>query len=174
SYESTNVEVDKETVIVSIIMEKVTACLAMIILACVALFIAKPFFQKLEEEEKSLEKSLVNVGYGVGVLFATPVLAIIATIISAIALMIPFPVVVLGLIAYGVAIYLSAIPTAYYLGNWFLKDKINNKYAYTALALVIIYLVRIIPIIGGFVTFLVVSFGTGVYFKSLLPEKKSK
>jgi len=79
------------------------------------------------------------------------------------------------LILYGLFIYLSEIFTAYILANyidnkWFNK-KLNN-YLLIIIGLFIIRVLSIIPVIGGFITFVVLLIGLGIISDSILKLKK--
>ncbi len=173
-YKSKEVTINKETEIVTDIMSNLTACLAMMLLGFIGLFLFKGFFKKVDEFEKSPAFLTKYSIFGLIELFAIPVCATIGLLISIMALMIPFPIVILSLILYGVMIYLSAIPTAYYLGNWFLKDKVKNEYGIMALTILALYVGRMIPVIGGLIGLITVCFGLAIYVKALIPTKNTK
>ena len=174
TYKSESSKEVKETTIVSEIMTNLVACLAMMILGFIGLFLFKGFFNKVAEFEKSPAFLTKYSIFGLIELFAIPVCACIVLLISFMALMIPFPIVVIGLILYGLMIYLSAIPTAYYLGNWFLKDKVKNEYGIMALMILALYVARMIPVLGGLIGLITVCFGLAIYVKMMIPAKKEK
>ena len=174
TYRSTSTEVEKETLMVTRIMGQITAYLSMIVIACIALYFGKSFFQKMEKYEKNTETFVKMSTTGLGVLIGVPVFGLIGLILQITGLVVIFPLTILALIAYGVGIYLSAIPTAYYVGKWLLKDKMKNDYALMITTLGILYIVRLIPMVGGFITFLTLCFGLGVFTKMILPKKKAK
>ena len=78
------------------------------------------------------------------------------------------------LLLYGIMFYLSVIPTAYYIGNWIAKDKVENKYLLFAISVLVIYVLRLIPIIGGLVTFISLCFGLGMYAKLIKENTSTK
>ena len=174
TYKATEVEVNKETAVVANIMSNLVACLAMMLLGFIGLYLFKGFFKKIDEFEKDPGFLTKYSIFGLIELFAIPVAAVIIILISFFVLMITFPIVVVGLIIYGLMIYLSAIPTAYYLGNWFLKDKVKNEYGILAIGILVLYVARMIPVIGGLISLITICFGLSIYVKMFIPAKKEK
>ena len=174
TYKSKDVEINKETLFVTTLMSNLTSCLAMMLLGFVGLFLFKGFFKKIDEFDKDAGFLTKYSILGLIELFAIPVAAVILLLVSIMALMIPFPIVIVGLIIYGLMLYLSAIPTAYYLGNWILKDKVKNEYGIMALAILALYIARMIPVLGGLISLITVCFGLGIYVKMLIPAKQTK
>jgi len=157
---------------VGLIIAKVLGTLykfvAMLLISIILLALNKRVFERIEEADKSFGKVALTSLIGFGVLVLLPFAAII-TMITVIGI----PLAFVSLVAYGLAIYLSIIPTAYYFGNMMFGKSIKNKYLLLTLTLLIFYVLKAIPIIGGVVGFISLIFGLGMYI-SLLKEKSTK
>lgn len=151
-------EVNKETVVMTKIMDKVYAFLAMLLISIILMAMNKKVFTSMEKIKKDLNTFAKHFGIGFVFLIVVPIAAIILM-----CTMIGVPLSIISLLIYGIMIYLSIIPTTVYFGNLCFKDKIKNKYLLYAVSLLIIYLLRLIPGIGGLVSFISLCFGLGVY-----------
>ena len=168
----TTYEVEKintETMFMTSVLDRVYAFLGMLLIGIILMALNKKVFTKIGKINKDLNTFAKEFGMGFVFLVVVPVAAIIAmcTVIG-------LPLAIISLMIYGIMIYLSVIPTAYYLGNAFLKDKIKNEFFVFAISLLVIYLLRVIPVIGGLVTFISLCFGLGVYTELLKSNIKTK
>ena len=140
------------------IKEKLYGYLSLLIIA----FILMTLHHKLLKGIKGIKKEITQVlklsGLGFLVLVVTPI-AVVLTMISIIGL----PLGIIVALLYGILIYLSMIPTAIYLGNWIMNKKNQNDYLVVAISLLIIYMIRIVPIIGGIIGFISLILGLGIY-----------
>ena len=167
TYKNTNA--NKQVTLASKLLDRLYAFLGMLLIGIILMALNKKAFTKIEKISKDLSTFAKNVGIGFIFLVVLPIAAIIAmcTVIG-------LPLGIISLLIYGIMIYLSIIPTAYYLGNICLKDKIKNKYLIFVIALLTIYILRIVPVIGGLVTFISICFGLGVYTELLKSNIKTK
>ena len=154
---------NKKEMIASTIIEKAYSFLSMAIIGIILLSIIKPFFNKVEETQK--EEILKQILTGFLVLIVTPVAALIL-----ICTVVGIPIGIISMLLYGILIYLSPIPTAYFIGKNLFKEKIKNNYSLLLISLLMIYLIKLIPIIGSVVTFTGILFSLGLCF-SILKEK---
>jgi cytoskeletal protein CcmA (bactofilin family) len=123
------------------------------------------------------QKPWRSLGWGAIVLFGTPIAVIIVcfTVVG-------IPLALIGLVLYGIALYLAQIPVALWLGRLIIgafnrldskakrSSRLNSKAMMTgalALGLVIICLLRLIPYVGWFVNLAVILFGLGGALVSL-------
>lgn len=144
--------------------------LSMLVVALAFYATNKKFFKKLEKEEKNGMQVLKAGIIGLATLILLPIVAIIVMIT-----VIGIPISIISLLIYGLLIYLSVIPTAYYFGKWIAKDSIKNNCLLLFLSLLIVYVVRLLPVIGGLVSFLSLCIGLGLYMiliKKYITEKK--
>ncbi len=156
-------EVNTEVTIKDTIISAVISFLSLLLVAFILLATNKKLFKQISKEEKSVSYFLKNSLIGLGLLLLIPLLAIIAlfTVIG-------IPISIIALLLYGIFIYVSLIPTAYYLGGWILKDKISNEYVLLGISLFVIFVIKYIPIIGGLANFIFLIFG----FATLLKQMK--
>ena len=108
-------------------------------------------------------------GIGVATLIAMPMASIIA-----ICTIIGIPISIITLLIYGILIYLSIIPTAYFLGSYLIKTKVENDYLLLGISLLGIMLIEKIPIIGGIVSFISLCMGLGFYTIWMIKVVKSE
>ena len=143
------------------IKENIYSYLSILIIALLLLRFSKKFFKQLDKKEKDFNEAIKNIGIGFLVLIGVPILSICLFLT-----MIGISLSIISLVIYAILIYLSVIPSSYYLGNILFKDKIDNKYLLMTVSLLIIYILRIVPGIGGLISFISILFGLG-YFTEL-------
>ena len=162
-------EVNTEVTVKDTIISAVTSFLSLLLLAFILLATNKKLFKQISKEEKSVNYFLKNSLIGLGLLLLIPLLAIIAlfTVIG-------IPMSIIALLLYGIFIYISLIPTAYYLGGWILKDKITNEYVLLGISLFVIFVIKYIPIIGGLVNFIFLIFGFAILLKQMKKSMHEK
>ena len=159
----------KKSIIITTITEKIYSFLSMAVIGIILLAIAKPFFKKLEKTTLSLEEVVKQSITGFIFLIVTPVLAIILLLT-----VIGVPISIIILLIYVLLIYLSVIPTSYFIGKNILKDKIKNDYSILLISLVVIYILKLIPIIGSLITFISLVLGLGLFFNTCKSEMKKE
>ena len=140
---------------------------SMILIGILLLSLNRKVFDKIEKIEKTAVSVFKMTLLGFAVLVLVPILLVI--LISS---TIGIGLGVICLLMYGIMFYLSVLPTAYFLGNWIAQDKMDNKYLLFTISILSIYVLRLIPIIGGLVTIISLCFGLGVYAK-LIKENSS-
>ena len=151
---------------------KLSSYLSIVIIALLCLALVPNYFGKLDEKELSFKEAATTTLKGLLILFACPIAAFIVMLT-----IIGFPLGLISIILYGIAIYLSTITTAYYLGRLGLKDKINNKFSYLAICILIVFILRLIPVIGGIVNIISICLGLGLFlelFKKTEVKKATK
>jgi cytoskeletal protein CcmA (bactofilin family) len=125
------------------------------------LLIAPRFFFDAGQTSKKVGPA---IGFGLLFLFATPIAAIIVcfTIVG-------IGVAIAGVFAYIVAIYASQIVVGSWLGEILLGARVGVGAAVgrLALGLAILRAVRMLPYIGGWITFLVIIWGLGAIVLAL-------
>ena len=165
TYKTTEVK----TNYLSVIGNQLFDYLSMLLIGIILLALNKKVFNKIDKIKLETNTLAKEFGMGFACLLAAPIAAIICMMTG-----IGVPLGIIVLMIYGIMAYLSFIPTAYYLGHVLLRKKIKNKFFYFALALLGIYIIRLIPILGGLVTFVAICFGLGVYTDLLLKQVKQK
>lgn len=134
------------------------ASLSMILIALILLSTNKRMFKEMNNVKRSALTIINTTLKGAGLLFVIPIIAfiLIDTVIGT-------PIGILLILIYGILFYLSAIPTAFYLGRWIVGDKIRDYYPLTALSIFVLYLLRMIPVVGEAVTLLSLLLGFGLF-----------
>ena len=143
---------------IDIIRENFYSYLSILLIGLLLLRFSEKLFKILEKKEKSFNEVIKTMGIGFLFLIGLPIisLCLLLTVIGV-------SISIISLILYVILIYLSVIPSAYYFGNMLFKDKIDNKYLLLGISLFIVYILRIVPIIGGVVSFISLLFGLGYY-----------
>ena len=158
SYKGTTVEPEvKLSVVDTVILPGIISYFSLLLVAIVLLALYEKLFDKCAKTGKDAGTIFKLLGLGFAALILVPVACFFAILT-----IIGIPLSVLAFIIYCIFIYLSAIPTAYYLGNWAFGKKIKNKYLLLALSLLILAIIKMIPILGGFVGFASLLFGLGM------------
>lgn len=108
-----------------------------------------------------------SLGWGAIILFVTPVAAIVVCIT-----IVGIPLGLIALALYGIAIYLSQIPVALFIGRWIIGyfNKTDSRAILVgalALGLAILCLLRLIPYLGFVIGLATVLFGLGATLVSL-------
>ena len=106
-------------------------------------------------------KPLWSLGWGAILLFVTPVAAIV-TFITVIGI----PIGIIGLVLYGIAIYLSQIAVGLFIGYWIISsfNKVDSRGVLVgafALGFAILTLIKLIPFVGFPIWLATVLFGIG-------------
>lgn len=169
TYTSNNTTVSKPS-IKTIVVGKVSSLLALIFTGLVLLYGYNKLFKEVEKTKFDADVIIKTSLRGFIVLVVLPILAIIAMCTG-----IALPVALIALVAYFVIIYLSSIITAYYVGHKYLKKKIDNQYLLLIASLICLFIIKLIPYIGGIVGFVSLCFGLGFLFDVIKPNPtKSK
>lgn len=112
-------------------------------------------FNKLKEITPN--RLLPSFAWGLLILVSVPIVALI--------MMITYIGVSAGFVAlaiYGILVYISSIISAYTITSMILKDKVKNTYLVLLIGLSCLYLIKLIPFIGGLVSFAVLCLGLGL------------
>lgn len=160
TYDAKDFEV--ETSIKSVILNTFISFLSLLLIAFVLLATNAKLFKKIAKEDQTVGYLFKTAFIGFMFLVLVPVAAIMFMLT-----VVGIPISIISLFLYGILIYLSMIPTAYYVGTWLLKGKIQNSYLLLTISLLAIYLLRLIPILGGFIRFLSLVLGLGIYANML-------
>lgn len=159
SHKSTEVkvEVTPMTKFVTKATNTLYSYVALLVIGFIILATSKTF-KKIDKEEKKFGFILKSSLIGFITLFMLPVAAILAMVT-----MVGLPLGIIALVIYFILIYLSALGTSYYFGKLAFAKSIKNDYLLLAVSLLIYYAARLIPIIGGLITFIALIFGMGLF-----------
>ena len=119
---------------------------------------AKERINDLKYDGNTIFKYLVS---GLGVLFLVPFIVLLAvfTIILT-------PLSLITLAVYAVSVYLASLISSYVVGNILSTKvfKVDNMYLSLAIGIVLVRFLKLIPILGDFVTLICLLFGLGLIF----------
>ena len=143
---------------------------AMIIIAFLLLALNKGAFETIKKQKQAFGNIALTslLGFAFLIMFPIASIMVMCTVIG-------IPLGIIALTIYSLLIYLSIIPTAYYFGNLVFGKTIKNRFLLMLVSLVLLYLIRLIPFLGGLVSFISLIFGLGMYtllMKNSITEKK--
>ena len=164
TYTSSTTTVSKPSFRTMIISE-ISSLLGLLFTGIVLLYGYGKLFKELEKAKFDSDTIIKTSVKGLVVLIVLPIAAIIAMCTG-----IGFPVALIALVAYFIIMYLSSIVTAYYVGNKFLRGKIDNQYLLLIASLICLFVIKLIPYIGGIVGFITLCFGIGFLFDVIKPH----
>ena len=147
----------KKREIQSKIIDTITSLLSILLIAILLLWLYSKFYTNIEKLEFDTETIVKSVATGLLILIIVPIISILL-LISTIGL----PLSLIILVIYAIMIYVSIIPSSYYVGNKLLKDRINNRYLLLTVSLTVLYLLRLIPIVGEIVSVISLILGLGI------------
>ena len=157
SHKSVEVEVKPINKFITTLTGTLYSYVALLIIGFIVLATSKSF-KKIDKEEKKLSYVLKSSLIGFIALVMIPVTSILLMVTT-----IGIPLGIIALVLYFILIYLSALGTSYYFGKWAFGKSIKNDYLVLPISLLIYYVVRLIPYIGGFITFITLIFGLGLF-----------
>ena len=128
----------------------------MLVVGLLMILLIPSLFRKLKEIEA--KRLLPSFAWGLLILIATPILALIA--------MITYVGISTGLIAialYGVLVYISTILSTFVITSLILKDKVQNPYLILLIGLPCLFIIKLVPFLGGLVSFAFLCLGLGLF-----------
>lgn len=128
----------------------------LLLLGIILMLMFKKMFDKIEKLEVNFESIVKHFSIGFLFLIAVPIISLIL-----ISTMLGVGIGLILLAIYFIIMYMSSIFSCYYIFNKLLNKKIENKYTILIVGLVIIYALRLVPVISGIVqpVFLLVGIG---------------
>lgn len=156
---SVNTEVDKDVSITSIIVSKLintlTSLLNILVVGLLMVLLLPRLFEKLKEIEPN--RLLPSFAWGLLILVVTPIAALIALITY-----VGIATSILSVALYAIFIYISTILSSFTITSLVLKNKVKNPYLLLLIGLSCLYLIKLIPFVGGLVTFALICLGLGL------------
>lgn len=173
-YKGSDKNIDQESVIAGLIGLTIAAIIAKILSFVNHLLIGFILIALFKKTVKTIEKldtkfgfSAARFGFGFVTLVFMPVASIILLITGILSAL-----GVIGLVLYGLFLYLASIVAAFYIGRALFPNM--NNYLRYFLALLFISILRLIPIVGGLVGFVVLCLGLGLIVHLIFKEIKGK
>ena len=161
-----NDELKTNPSLTSKIQDRIFWSIANFVLFALTLLIAPGLFKKMSDANRSgsVGTYLKSLGFGFLLLFFVPLLAIILIVT-----LIGMPFGFISLLLYVLLIIYSTVFVGYLIGDTIFKDKMNN-YLKGLIGIVIIEVLKIIPVIGGIVSFATVSISLGLLVVAILKK----
>ena len=147
----------------------ITSYIGIVIVGLALVYMLEKVFKKSINEVKSRRDFANMLGKGLILLICVPIIGVtllMTGIFSSLAIIV--------LIIYGLLIYLSEIFVAYLVAHYIDKKWLNkklNSYILVILGLFIIRVLSIVPIIGGFISFVSLLLGLGILGNMILKIK---
>ena len=125
--------------------------------------------EKLNNVELQASPILKTVGIGLLVLIVAPIAIIIAMFTGVLT-----PISLITLAVFAIAIYLSTLLSSYVLGNIINTKLLKNDNVYLSLVIgiILIKLIKLIPILGGWIAALALFYGMGLIYKYITNQTK--
>ena len=155
--ETVDIKISPAKAVLAFILGQIYSFLSILLIAFAMLFICKKTFSELKKMKKDASVLLTALAGLIG-LIVIPIASILIMIT-----LIGIPLGILGLIFYGLLVFLSIIPAVYFVGNWVFGKKIKNDYLKMFLSLLCFYVVKLIPLIGGLFELVMLLFGLGCF-----------
>lgn len=124
--------------------------------------------EKLEEVKTDFSTVLKTLCIGLLVLLATPIACILALVTGVLT-----PLSIITIVVYFISIYLSKILVSYIIGNIITTKvfKNNNYYLALAMGIVLFKFLNLIPVLGGYITFITLIYGLGLIYNYIINKK---
>lgn len=168
--ETKTYKLNKNYSISEYIISFITSFISITSVGLVLMYILKDIFKKSLKEIKNKKYFISLLGKGFLILIGTPIISL--------TLLMTGLFTSLGtilIIIYGLLIYISEIFVAYILSNLINKKWLNkniNEYMLIIIGIFIVRVLSTIPIIGGFITFVVLLLGLGIIGNLIIQTKK--
>lgn len=143
------------TRIVTKLINTLVSLLNILVVGLLMVLLIPNLFKKLREVEA--KRLLPSFAWGLLVLVTAPIIAILA--------MFTYVGVATGLIAtvlYIILLYIGSIFSTYVITSLLLKDKVKNPYLVLLIGLPCLYVIKLIPFVGGLVSFGLLCIGLGL------------
>lgn len=157
-YKSTSVDASRKNIMKVAIANRIRSFLSITLIALILMYTCKKLFASVEKIKFEGDSIIKTAFKGLCFLFILPIVAILLMVST-----IGFPIGIISLLLYGILLYLSIIPTSYFIGNKLLKDKIKNEYLLLIISLAVLKVLMMIPKLGGLIGFITVCLGLGIF-----------
>ena len=162
--------VEKNESIKDVISNYVTSYIHIVLVGIVLVFCFEKVFKKLQKNKMEVKDVVVTSGKGLLILIGTPIIAIILLMTGLFV-----SVGIISALLYGILVYISIIISGYILAYNLDKKVFNknlNNYLLVITGILIIYILKIVPIIGGLISFVSLLYGLGIAGNMILDIKK--
>ena len=129
--------------------------LNMLVVGLLMVLIIPRLFTKLREIDNN--RLLPSFAWGLLILVAVPV-AVLVLLFSYIGMSAAFVVMAL----YGILVYIATIFSTFKITSAILKEKVKNPYLVLLIGLTCLYLIKLLPFVGGLISFALICLGLGL------------
>lgn len=159
---------NKENEVISKVKSVLYWIVANTILFSILLLILPGIFDKIKKsfESKGGKVYLASAGFGILLLIAVPIVAIIALII-----LITSPLGFAMIIGYTFVLFVNTVLVGYLLGTTLFSKTNMNKWLVGFLGIAILEILCALPFVGGLITLIKVLVGMGIIIEMLKREK---
>lgn len=165
-------DIENEDSIGDILFNFISSVSAGFIVVAALFFLLPNIKDKLNKLELDVSDIIKNIGIGLVVLIVVPIISLIALFSGVLA---PISLIVIAL--YIIFIYIASLIVSYIVGRLLISKTLNKDNTYLALlgGIIIVKLIKLIPVIGGIVSVVVLLYGMGLIYKYIISiKKKSK
>ena len=151
------------------VMDFIISVAASFIVMIVLFYLIPNTKEKLEKVDLKVSSILKLVGIGLVVLIVVPIIALIGLFTGVLT-----PIALITICLYVIFIYLSSLLGYYIVGNVIISKTLEKGNSYLALfcGIIIVKLVKLIPVIGGLVSALLLFYGIGLIYKYIISIRK--
>lgn len=154
----------KVATIGSKLLDALTSFLNILVVGLISILLFPSLFKKIKEIEN--KKLLSAFGFGLLTLIVCPIAAVFVMITIA-----GLSLGLISLVLYFIAIYVSTIFSTYKLSSLVFGNKIKNDYLLMIVGLLIVSLIKLIPILGGLCSFILLCLGLGIIITQIFKRK---
>ena len=151
------------------VMDFIISVAASFIVMMILFYLIPNTKEKLEKVDLNVSSILKLVGIGLVVLIVVPIIALIGLFTGVLT-----PIALITICLYVIFIYLSSLLGYYIVGNVIVSKTLEKGNSYLALFLgiIVVKLVKLIPVIGGLVSALLLFYGIGLIYKYIISIRK--
>lgn len=143
------------TMIISKITSGLFSLFNLLVVGLLLVLLFPRVFKKIKEIENA--KILSSLAWGLLVVIVVPIVSLLVMIT-----VVGLSTGIITLILYGVLMYLSTIFASYKLTAALLGNKIKNDYLLLLIGLAAVFIIKLIPFLGGLCSFMLVCLGIGL------------
>ena len=167
--ENENVKISTKNSMLSVIKDFLFWLFCNIILFIITMLLAPGLFERISNAIKNKGGIIYasSLGFGLLLLILIPILSLIA-IITIIGMLLGFT----ASFMYITILAFSTVLTGYLIGSTIFKNSKINKYLVGIIGILIVQVLRIIPLIGGFISFIAILLAFGIVVQIMKKENK--
>ena len=149
-------------------ISNVAACF---IVMAVLFFLLPKTLDKLNNVELEVGKILKNIGIGIIFIIVVPIISLVALFSGVLT-----PIALITFALYIIFIYLASLLVYYIVGKLIISKTVdkNNTYLSLLSGIIIVKIIKLIPVIGGIVSAIVLFYGMGLIYNYVVSIRNNK